>query len=200
VSSLYLMDKAGGSKRIWAGALHDSPSNLSWAPDNSGVYFQVRELGSTSNYFVPIKGEPRKLGGGTRVFSGLSIANNGRAAAVRSTPLEPGCLVTFDVAHPTAIKTLVDVNADVLAGRALGNVEEMWFASKDGLKIQGWLVKPVDFQADRKYPLVLWIHGGPWSMYDVGFNWGYQNFAGLGYAVLYTSSVRSLIEGVDATC
>jgi dipeptidyl aminopeptidase/acylaminoacyl peptidase len=197
VSSLYLMDKAGGSRKTWAGGLRDSPSNLSWAPDNSGVYFHVRELGSTSNYFAPLKGEPRKLGGGTQVFSGLSIANNGQAASVRSTPLEPGCLVTFDIAHPTAIKKIVDVNADVLEGRTLGQVEEMWFESKDGLKVQGWLVKPVGFEPGKKYPLVLWIHGGPWSMYDVGFNWGYQNFAGLGYAVLYTNPRGSTGYGQD---
>jgi len=111
----------------------------------------VRELGNTSLYFVPLTGERRKLGGGTQVFNGLSIANNGQAATVRSTPLEPGHLVTFNVAHPTAAKTLVDVNADVLDGRKLGQVDELWFASKDGLKVQGWLVKPVDFQPGTKY-------------------------------------------------
>ena len=197
VSNLYLMDKAGGGKRVWAGALNDSPSALTWAADNSGVYFQVRELGSTSIYFAPLNGERRKLGGGAQVLNGLSIANNGQAVTVRSTPLEPGHLITFDVAHPTAAKTLVDVNADVLEGRALGQVEELWFASKDGLKVQGWLVKPVGFQPGKKYPMVLWIHGGPWSMYDVGFNWGYQNFASQGYAVLYTNPRGSTGYGQD---
>ena len=197
VSSLYLMDRAGGSKRVWAGALNDSPSSTTWAPDSSGVYYLVRELGGTSLYFAPLKGERRKLGGGTQVFNGLSIANTGQAAAVRSTPLEPVHLVTFDVAHPTAAKKLVDVNADVLESRALGQVEEMWFESKDGLKVQGWLVKPVGYQAGKKYPMVLWIHGGPWSMYDVGFSWSYQNFASLGYAVLYTNPRGSTGYGQD---
>ncbi|MCU0248816.1 MAG: S9 family peptidase [Vicinamibacterales bacterium] len=197
VSSLYLMDRAGGSRRVWAGALNDSPSSTTWAPDSSGVYYLVRELGGTSLYFAPLKGERRKLGGGTQVFNGLSIANTGQAAAVRSTPLEPVHLVTFDVAHPTAARKLVDVNADVLESRALGQVEEMWFESKDGLKVQGWLVKPVGFQPGKKYPMVLWIHGGPWSMYDVGFSWSYQNFASLGYAVLYTNPRGSTGYGQD---
>jgi len=197
VSSLHLMDRSGGAKRVWAGALSDSPSAVTWAPDGSGVYYQVRELGSTSLYFAPLAGEPRKLGGGTQVLNGLSIATNGQAATVRSTPLEPGHLVTFNVAHPTAAKTLVDVNADVLDGRRLGQVEELWFTSKDGLKVQGWLVKPVDFEPGKKYPMVLWIHGGPWSMYDVGFNWAYQNFASLGYAVLYTNPRGSTGYGQD---
>jgi dipeptidyl aminopeptidase/acylaminoacyl peptidase len=187
VASLYLMDATGGSQRVWAGALNDSPSNLVWAPDNAGLYFQIRELGSTSIYFAPLKGQLRKIAGGTQVLNGLSVAQNGQAATVRSTPLEPGCIATFDIAHPSAMKKLVDVNADVLAGRPLGQVEEMWFESKDGLKVQGWLVKPVGFEPGKKYPMVLWIHGGPWSMYDVGFSWAFQNFAALGYAVLYTN-------------
>ena len=84
-------------------------------------------------------------------------------------------------------KTLVDVNEDVLAGVKLGDMEELWYTSKDGLKVQGWLIKPANFQPGKKYPMVLWIHGGPWSMYDVGFNWSFQNFAASGYAVLYTN-------------
>ena len=198
VSSLYLMDRAGGGKRVWAGALNDSPSNITWAADNSGIYYLVRELGSTSIYFVPVAGgAPRKLSGGSQVLSGLSVASNGQAAAVRSTPLEPGHVAAFDIAHPSAMKKLVDVNADILDGRTLGQVEELWFASKDGLKVQGWLVKPADFQPGKKYPMVLWIHGGPWSMYDVGFSWAYQNFASLGYAVLYTNPRGSTGYGQD---
>ena len=198
VSSLYLMDRAGGGKRVWAGALNDSPSNITWAADNSGIYYLVRELGSTSIYFVPVAGgAPRKLSGGSQVLSGLSVASNGQASAVRSTPLEPGHVAAFDITHPSAMKKLVDVNADILDGRTLGQVEELWFASKDGLKVQGWLVKPADFQPGKKYPMVLWIHGGPWSMYDVGFSWAYQNFASLGYAVLYTNPRGSTGYGQD---
>jgi dipeptidyl aminopeptidase/acylaminoacyl peptidase len=187
VSSLYVMDASGGQKRLWAGKLKDSPSNLVWAADGTGLYFQVRELGSTSIYLVATKGEPAKITGGTHVLNGLSVARTGQAATVRSTPLEPGYLATFDIAHPSAMKKLVDVNADVIEGRALGQVEELWFTSKDGLSVQGWLVKPVGFEPGKKYPMVLWIHGGPWSMYDVGFSWAYQNFAAQGYAVLYTN-------------
>jgi dipeptidyl aminopeptidase/acylaminoacyl peptidase len=197
VSSLYVMDKSGGAKRVWADKLNDSPSNLSWAPDNSGVYFAVRELGSTSFYFAPVAGSLKKLTSGTQVLNGLSIAANGQAATVRTTPLEPGHLVTFNMNTPAQVKKLVDVNDDVLAGRSLGQVEELWFTSKDGVKIQGWLVKPAGFQPGKKYPMVLWIHGGPWSMYDVGFSWGYQNFAGMGYAVLYINPRGSTGYGQD---
>jgi dipeptidyl aminopeptidase/acylaminoacyl peptidase len=192
LANLYLMDSAGGGKRLLAGNLMNSPAELSWAPDNSGLYFTVVEKGSTTVYFVSSKGEVHPVTQGTHMLNGVSIAANGQAAAVRSTPLEPGYVATFNVRGGSpvagaAMKKLVDVNEDVLAGRTLGTVEEMWYTSKDGLKIQGWIVKPANFQAGKKYPLVLVIHGGPWALYDVGFNWSNQNFAANGYAVLYTN-------------
>ena len=199
VSSLYLMDKSGGAKRLWAGALNDSPSNVTWAADSSGVYFRVRELGSTSIYFLPVGGgAPRKLTGGTQVLNGLSVSRRtARRSPSAPTPLEPGYLATFDIGHPSAMTKLVDVNADVLEAARWARSRRLWFESKDGLKVQGWLVKPVGFQPGKKYPMVLWIHGGPWSMYDVGFSWAYQNFAAQGYAVLYTNPRGSTGYGQD---
>jgi dipeptidyl aminopeptidase/acylaminoacyl peptidase len=187
LSSLYLMDSDGGSKRLWAGNLPESPSDIEWATDNSGVYFTVGEKGSTVVYFAPLKGELRRVTDGVHTLNGLSVSKNGQVATIRSSFLEPPHVATFNLKTPAQIQKVLDVNADVLAGVKLGQVEELWFTSKDGLKVQGWLVKPVDFDPNKKYPMVLWIHGGPWSMYNVAFNWGYQNFAANGYAVLYTN-------------
>ncbi len=191
LSSLYLMDSSGGSKRVLAGDLNNSPGDITWARDNSGVYFTVAEKGSESIYFAPLSGAPRKLSGDDQqTLGGLSFSETGQVVAVRSTPYRPGVLATFKIdaaKNPASWKTLVDVNDDVLSGVKLGDMEEIWYTSKDGLKVQGWLIKPANFQPGRKYPMVLWIHGGPWSMYDVGFNWSFQNFAASGYAVLYTN-------------
>ena len=187
LSSLYLMDGAGGSKRLWAGNLDNSPGDLVWAPDGSGVYFTVDERGITDIYFAPMKGEVRKLTDGVQVLGSLSISDGGQVASVRSTATDPGSIVTFAIQSPAAMKKLVDVNEDVLAGVRLGETEELWFASKDGLKVQGWLIKPANFEPGKKYPMVLWIHGGPWSLYNVAFNWSFQNFAANGYAVLFTN-------------
>jgi dipeptidyl aminopeptidase/acylaminoacyl peptidase len=198
LASLYLMDSGGGGKKLLAGNLLSSPGELAWASDNSGVYYTVGEKGSTTIYFTSAAGQTRKLTDGVHMLNGVSIANNGQAAAVRTSPLEPGYVTTFSVRSASpSFKKLVDVNEDVLTGRTLGNVEEIWYPSKDGLKIQGWIVKPANFQPGRKYPLVLFIHGGPWSMYDVGFNWSFQNFAANGYAVLYTNPRGSTGYGQD---
>ncbi len=196
LSHLYVMDRNGGAKRLWAGGLNNSPGEIAWAKDGSGVFFSVGEKGSTTIYFAPLQGAPRKLTEGVQTLGGLSIADNGQAAIVRSTPTQPDQLITFKIDGTgksaqrfsgADIRKLVDVNEDVLTGVKLGEMEELWFTAKDGVKAQGWLIKPANFESGKKYPLVLWIHGGPWSMYDVGFNWSFQNFAASGYAVLYTN-------------
>jgi dipeptidyl aminopeptidase/acylaminoacyl peptidase len=64
-------------------------------------------------------------------------------------------------------------------------VEEVQFDSTGGAHIQGWVVRPPDFDPSRHYPLILEIHGGPYGMYDVGFNPAFQNFAANGYILLY---------------
>ena len=197
LSSLYLMDSNGGSKKLWAGNLPNSPTGVEWAADSSGVYYSMGERGSTNLYFIPFGVPPRKVTDGLHVLSTFSLANDGRVAAIRSTPKNAGDLVTFTVKDPARMKTLVDVNADVLAGVKMGEVEELWWTSTDNLKIQGWLMKPANFEPGKKYPMVLWIHGGPWAMYDVSFNWSFQNFAAEGYAVLWTNPRGSTGYGQD---
>jgi dipeptidyl aminopeptidase/acylaminoacyl peptidase len=59
------------------------------------------------------------------------------------------------------------------------------FKSFDGTPVQGWLIKPIGWRSDRKYPLILSIHGGPHGMYGYGFNPTFQVYAARGYAVLY---------------
>ncbi|HSE38536.1 MAG TPA: S9 family peptidase [Blastocatellia bacterium] len=197
VSSLYLMDNAGGNRKMWVGNLPSSPRGVRWAPDGSGVYYDMEEAGSSHIYFAPVTGKVRKVTDGVHVLQGASMANNGQVAAVRSSFKEPGTLVTFNLRDSANMKKLVDVNEDVLAGVRLGDAEELWFNSKDGLKVQGWLIKPANFDPNKKYPMVLWIHGGPWSMYSVGFNWAFQNFSASGYAVLYTNPRGSTGYGQD---
>ncbi len=187
LSSLYLMDVNGGSKRRLTKDLANSPGSVTWAPDNSGLYYLLGEKGSSNLYFVSTTGEIKAVTSGVQYLSGLSIADNRQVALTRSTYYRPGYLVTFNLANPANMKTLVDVNEDVLGDARLGEVEELWVKSSDGLDVQGWLMKPAEFDPEKKYPLLLWIHGGPVSMYSISFNWSYQNFAADGYAVLWTN-------------
>ncbi len=187
IQSLYLMDTEGGRKRAWVERLPANPAGIAWADDGSGVYFTVAEQGRSNVWFAPLEGAPRRITDGTHMITGLSVSKTGQAAAVRSAFKEPPHLIAFPARSGETPRRIVDVNEDVLAGVTLADAEELRFESKDGLKVQGWLMKPAEFDPAKKHPLVLWIHGGPWSMYDVGWNWSFQNFAACGYAVLWTN-------------
>ena len=197
LSSVSVMDSNGGSKKLLAGNLPSSPGNVIWAADNSGLYYQMEERGENNLYFISLAGAVKKVTKGAHVLSGVSIAKNGQAAATISTPYRPGYLVTFNLLKPEAAKELVDVNADVLAEVKLGEIEELKFNAPDGLGLQGWLIRPAEFDPAKKYPMLLYIHGGPWSMYSVAFNWDWQNFSANGYAVLFMNPRGSTGYGQD---
>jgi dipeptidyl aminopeptidase/acylaminoacyl peptidase len=197
LSSLYLMDTEGDQKSLLAGNLPNSPSSITWDAKSNKVYYLMAEKGVSNLYSVSFSGEKKKITDGVHYLYGFSVAKNGRAATTVSDFYHPGFLVTFDLTRRDDIRTLVDVNADILTGIKLGEVGELWFESPDGLDLQGWLIKPAEFEEGKKYPLLLWIHGGPWSMYSVRFNWDWQNFAADGYAVFYMNPRGSTGYGQD---
>ena len=197
VASLYLMNSDGSNKRLLSGDLPSSPQNVAWAAGGNTLYFTSESKGVTEVYSIATNSnQPRKTAANT-ILNGFSLANNGQVAAISTSFKQPGALVTFKAEDLTKMSKLVDVNSDLLADFKLGDAEELWFNSKDGLKVQGWLIKPANFEAGKKYPLVLWIHGGPWLMYSVAWNWSFQNFAANGYAVLYTNPRGSTGYGQD---
>jgi dipeptidyl aminopeptidase/acylaminoacyl peptidase len=75
-------------------------------------------------------------------------------------------------------------NDSLVRSVRLVNPEEINFKSFDGTQIQGWLMRPLGFRDDRKYPLILSVHGGPHGMYGWSFNATFQAYAAQGYAVL----------------
>ncbi|MCI0662064.1 MAG: S9 family peptidase [Acidobacteria bacterium] len=197
IASLYLMNSDGSNQRLLSGDLPSSPQNITWAAGGNLLYFTSESKGLTEVYSIAVNSnQPRKTAANS-ILNGFSMANNGQVAAISTSFKQPGTLVTFKPEDLTRMTKLVDVNSDLIADIKLGDAEELWFNSKDGLKAQGWLIKPASFEAGKKYPLVLWIHGGPWSMYSVAWNWAFQNFAANGYAVLYTNPRGSTGYGQD---
>ena len=197
LSHLYLMDSDGSDQSLLAGDFPSSPGNITWAHDGSGLYYTMGAEGASNLHFVSTSGAIKQITTGVHFISGISIARNGRVAATNSTFYRPSYLVTFDLDDPEDITTLVDFNEDVLSNVKLGEVEEIWTESSDGLPVQGWLMKPADYEPGRKYPMLLWIHGGPVSMYTVRWNWNWQNFAADGYAVLWMNPRGSTGYGQD---
>jgi len=199
VDSLHLMSNTGENKRILATGLPSSPGDLTWGSDGV-LYYSMEEKGEKNIYSISTRAAgatPQKFTSGAQVLNGLAMARSGMNAAVRTSAKEPGVLVSFTLLRPNDLRVLVDVNKDVLEGVKLADSEELWVTSADGLKVQGWLMKPANFDPSKKYPMVLWIHGGPWSMYSVAWNWAFQNFAANGYAVVWMNPRGSTGYGQD---
>ncbi|MEM6704462.1 MAG: S9 family peptidase [Acidobacteriota bacterium] len=184
-SRLHVMNLDGTDHKIISGDLDRSPSGLRWADDSSGVYFNVSDSGTRDLYFASTGGKLRQVTDGNHMLS-VSSHHGAMAVGTLSSYHEPGDVVAVDLEKGTTTQ-LTFVNDDVMEGIELGEVEEIRYTSTDDLEIQGWIVKPPNFDASKKYPLMLAIHGGPHGMYNVGFNFGWQEHAANGYVVLYTN-------------
>jgi dipeptidyl aminopeptidase/acylaminoacyl peptidase len=190
-SKIYVMNIDGSNPRLVSGTWDRSPSELRWAADGSGLYFTAQSEGSQNLQFLSLTGadagKVKPITTGTHMLSVADLSSKGVAVGTLTSFHKPGDIILFDVKTPQTLKQLTNVNDDVLAGKKLGEVKELWYTSPDGLKIQGWYITPPDFDASKKYPMQLHIHGGPHSMYGVGFNFGWQEHAANDYVVLYTN-------------
>ena len=185
---LQVMAANGSGPKVVASEMGRRPGLVGWAADESGVYFNAAVRGTSNLYFAPTDGdEVRPVTSGNHMLSVSSVSATGVAVGVVTSYHRPGALVAFEVDEPDDLTVLHETNASVLAGVRFGEVEEVWYRSPDGLDIQGWIVKPPDFDPSRKYPLILRIHGGPHAMYNSGFDFKNQDHAANGYVVLYTN-------------
>jgi dipeptidyl aminopeptidase/acylaminoacyl peptidase len=184
--TLYVMNADGSNARALTANFDRSPGGITWAADAGAIYFTAENAGARNLYRVTLGGDVKAVTEGAQVLTTTDIGRTGMAVGVRSTADRPNEIVSFSLRAPQP-KTIVSVNDDVLGGKRLGAVEEVWYPSVDGFRVQGWIIKPPDFDPARKYPMILTIHGGPHSMYNVGFNFAWQEHAAKGYVVLYTN-------------
>ena len=132
-----------------------------------------------------------------RPYSGgtYSISKNGRYAFTYGNVYNPSDLA---VGYNGSKNRLTELNKDLFDYKELGKVEEVWYESSyDGRKVQGWLVKPPYFDSKKKYPLVLEIHGGPFTNYGFRFSAEVQLYATQGYVVLYINPRGSTSYGKE---
>ncbi|HSF16477.1 MAG TPA: S9 family peptidase [Vicinamibacteria bacterium] len=194
VTKLYVMGRDGSNPTELTGSLDRNASSPKWNGNGDGLYFDYDDAGETKVAFVPLDGPVQTLSkrvGGislSRPYSGgsFSVSKSGRFAFTYSDASRPADLaVSSPQVEP---KLLTRLNEDLLGHKTLGDVEEIWVeSSHDGRRIHGWVVKPPDFDATKKYPLILEIHGGPFAAYGPHFSAEVQLYAAAGYVVLYAN-------------
>ncbi|MEM9056879.1 MAG: S9 family peptidase [Pseudomonadota bacterium] len=127
---------------------------------------------------------------------GFSVADDGTIAYTRGQATRPSEVAVL--ARAGEATTLTSLNDDLFAQRDAGDVEEItWRSSVGDYDIQGWLVKPPGFDPQKRYPLILEIHGGPHTAYGPHFSPEIQLFAAAGYVVFYTNPRGSTSYGSE---
>ena len=202
-NSIYIMNSDGSDKYKIQLDIDRNISNIYWSGDNKKIFFQFDDKGITRIASTTLDGKFKKevdeVGGlsFSRPYSGgfFSLSKNNRYSFTYGTAYNPADLA---VGYRGSKKRLTNLNKDLFDYKKLGNVEEIWYESSyDGKMIQGWIVKPPNFDSSKKYPLILEIHGGPHTNYGFHFSSEVQLFASKGYVVLYTNPRGSTSYGKE---
>ncbi|MDA0839157.1 MAG: S9 family peptidase [Planctomycetota bacterium] len=175
VNSLTLTDTASASM-----------SDPVWSPDSKSVYFQISRKGGTSVMHIDVESRAiESVLDEEAAYGNLTLDRRGnRLACLRGDLSDPGQVCVSDLAAG-AVRTLTGLNSGWLPKLDLGDVEEVWFKGAVKNDLQGWILKPPGFRPGRKYPSILYIHGGPLAQYGYSFMSEFYMLAAAGYVVYY---------------
>jgi len=201
-SIVHVMDTDDGSTQALTDDFDRSVAGVRWAGSSTRLYIQYDDRGKRYLATLGLNGkiEPfaDDLGstslGRPYTSGGFSVADNGAYAYSMGSVDRPADIASGK--RGRAAIRLTNLNDDLFSHKTLGNVEEItWLSSVGDHEIQGWIVTPPNFDADKKYPFILEIHGGPFAAYGPHFSAEIQLYAAAGYVVLYTNPRGSTSYG-----
>lgn len=176
--------ETGGDRRILTASLDRTcdpyPEIREPIWDGDSIVFAIEDAGNVHVYRVAaVGGEPELVAGGDIVLSGYD-ARDGQVVRTGSTAPNLAELYAGD-------RQLTELGKEFAAGRELVAPERFTAVSKDGTEVDAWIARPAGFEEGKRYPVLLNIHGGPFTQYGNGFFDETQVYAAGGYAVLYSN-------------
>lgn len=178
---LAITPTSGGSPKILAENLDRNINKPKFSQDGKSIYFLVEENGTSIIASINPSGENfKRLVQGEFSIGDYSL-NGSMIAILLAKSNQPHEVFSFE---KNEIKKLTAVNDEILDKVQKPIVEKIHFKSEDGTDIEGFVVKPIGFNPKTKYPVILWLHGGPVSQYEFDFNESAQLFAANGYVTL----------------
>src|SRR5437016_3767593 len=172
-----------------------------WSTDCKTLYILAVQRGSTHVYTVDREGagkQPPTLTPGNMHVLDFSIDQSRSTAAILiENPTHIAEIFVGSIPAPGELRKLTNFNDALFDELALATPEYMPYTGIDGWPMDGWILKPQDFDASKKYPLIVEIHGGPNTQYGYGFMHEMQVLVAAGYVVLYTNPRGSLGYGRD---
>ncbi|HEY9248773.1 MAG TPA: prolyl oligopeptidase family serine peptidase, partial [Rariglobus sp.] len=184
---LMSLERATGKVTNLTESLDRWVGSFAWSPDSQNLFFTAADRGRQPIQMIPVTGGAvRTIASGDNELDDMQFTQDGKTMVYTqvsgSAPVEI-YRASSGGGTPTALTHLNDA---VLNTYQLTPLEEFWTEAADGARIQSFVVKPYGFQASRKYPVLMQIHGGPQGFWGHGwtYRWNAQVFAGAGYLVV----------------
>jgi dipeptidyl aminopeptidase/acylaminoacyl peptidase len=178
-------DRTSGTSSEIARGFDQQVEEFVLSPDGNTIYFTAGERGRNPVFQVPAAG-----GRATRVVdqiyaTNLNLTSDGRSFVFASSSMTAPPEVYRANVDGSGLTALTSINRDLISGAKLAEAEDMEWTGALGAKVHGFVLKPADFDPNKKYPLVVLIHGGPQGAWNDSwsYRWNPQIFANRGYVV-----------------
>jgi dipeptidyl aminopeptidase/acylaminoacyl peptidase len=181
---VWVMNADGSDRREIGAVLDNRQGTPRWAADGNSVYFTLQDRGSIRLVRLPISGgKPEYVVKDTGTVGGWSVGKDGTLAYGFTSLRDLSQL--FLKTGTGAARKLTDLNAQVLGGKQIAEVESFTFISNDNkFEVEAFLTRPLGITATSKHPLIVNIHGGPHGQNGPAFNFKNQVYAARGWATL----------------
>lgn len=195
---LFLYERATGKHINLTEGFDEDVEQFHWLADSQTIYFQAQEKGELPIYAASIApgDTPRQiLADG--VYGEFDLSRDGHTIAFTRTSLSfPPEIFTASI-EGQDIRQLTHHNSALLAQLDMPKMEPFWYAGADGAQIEEFVVRPPNFNPEKKYPLLLLVHGGPQIPWEDawGYRWNPEIFAAPGYVVIMPNFHGSLGYG-----
>ncbi|HSH35152.1 S9 family peptidase [Schnuerera sp.] len=183
---IYIKSSSDGDSICLTKSLDRRIKSIEWHPNGEDIYFTAEDKGRESLYKVGIKSKKiEKVIAGDFKVSEYAISQSAKNIVYIKSDMIHFPEIYIQQRDGKSSNKLTKQNERVSKERYLQDAETLWFNSFDDLQIQGWIIKPASFNQNKKYPLILTIHGGPHNMFGYEFKERAQTLVGQGYAVLF---------------
>ncbi|HMD40883.1 MAG TPA: S9 family peptidase [Candidatus Acidoferrum sp.] len=164
-----------------------SANEVIWSADSKTIYFTAENETLQPIYAMAahVGAEPKKIAADAYNLS-VSFSGDGKTMAFERTSLTMPAEIFAASSDGSGVRQLTHHNDSILASLKMNEPETFWFEGAGGTRVQAMMIRPPDFDATKKYPLVVVLHGGPQTMSSNawGYRWNQQVFSGGGYVTL----------------
>jgi len=180
--------QGGAAPRLAVDGLDLIPTGLRWATDGLALYFESGIKGTTHLFRADLQTRRvTQVTNGERTIRLVDVSDKTRRVAYAANdPTHMDDVYVADV-NGEHERQLTHLNENLWKQVQVSSVERVPYKGADGWEVDGFLMKPIGWQAGRSYPMVLSIHGGPASMSGFDFFHEFQIYASRGWAVFFTN-------------